>query len=199
MTNSGSLQRLATLFNILFGLIAAGILIGVFKNLLIIVALWFAGARLLSVGIAASVYLVLFVLSLSMRRRGFESWKAVAWALSPVIGLFGIVVTATFLFGICSRESLQCAMPGAPQILPSRGVAHYTSVEIETSRRAQKLADENQRLTVAVNKCLNEEFNVWKNKNPEADQKQSITKLLEISKECSERFPSPAVAQIDAP
>ncbi len=57
MTNSRSFQRLATLFNILFGLIAAGIVIGVFKNLLIIVGLWFAGAsRLLSAAIAASIY-----------------------------------------------------------------------------------------------------------------------------------------------
>jgi hypothetical protein len=199
MTNSRSFQRVVTLFNILFGLIAVGIVIGVFKYLLVIFALWFAGARLLSMAIAASVYLVIFVLSLIMRRRGFESWKAVAWALSPVIGLFGIAISATFLFGICSRDSLQCAMPVAPQILPSRGVAQYTPAEIETSRRAQTLADENQRRSVAVNKCANEKLNVWKTQNPEADQKQGLTKLLEISKECIERFPSAAVAQAEAP
>src|SRR5271167_2398268 len=122
MINSRTLQRVATLFNILFGLIAAGIVIGVFKNLLIIVALWLAGAsRLLSVAIAASIYVAIFVLSLVMRRRGFESWKAIAWALSPVIGLFGIVLSATYLFGICNWDSLRCSMPISPQVLPSGG------------------------------------------------------------------------------
>jgi hypothetical protein len=204
MTNSRSLQRLATLFNILFGLIAAGIVIGVFKNLLIIIGLWLAGAsRLLSVAIAASIYLVIFVLSLVMRRRGFESWKSVAWALAPVIGLFGIVLSATYLFGICNWDSPRCAMPVSPQILPSSGSAHYTSpqptsAEIDANSRAQAVADDNQRRTLAVNKCVNEKLNFWKTQNPDADQKQGLTKLLEISKECLQRFPSQAVTQADA-
>jgi hypothetical protein len=129
---SRSFKRVATLLNILFGLIAAGIVIGVFKYLLIIVALWFAGAsRLLSVAIAASIYLVIFVLSLVMRRRGFESWKAVAWALSPVIGLLGIVLSATFLLGICNFDSFHCAMPVSAQTLPSRGISNGAHIAIE--------------------------------------------------------------------
>jgi hypothetical protein len=205
ITTSRSFQRVATLLNILFGLIAAGIVIGVFKYLLIIVALWFAGAsRLLSVAIAASIYLVIFVLSLVMRRRGFESWKAVAWALSPVIGLFGIVLSATFLLGICNFDSLHCAMPVSAQTLPSRGISHYTppqppSSEIQANRRAQAMAEDNQRRALAVNKCVNEKVNVWKTQNPDANQQQGFTKLMEISKECREQFPSLVTAQADAP
>jgi hypothetical protein len=205
MINSRTLQRVATLFNILFGLIAAGIVIGVFKNLLIIVALWLAGAsRLLSVAIAASIYVAIFVLSLVMRRRGFESWKAIAWALSPVIGLFGIVLSATYLFGICNWDSLRCSMPISPQVLPSGGNAHYTSpqptsAEVDANTRAQAVADDNQRRTLAVNKCATEKVNIWKTQNPDANQQQGLTKLMEISKECRERFPSPVIAQAGAP
>jgi hypothetical protein len=205
VTNSRSFQRVATLFNILFGLIAAGIVIGVFKNLLIIVALWLAGAsRLLSVAIAASIYIAMFVLSLVMRRRGFESWKAIAWALSPVIGLFVIVLSATYLFGICDWDSLRCAMPMSPQVLPSGGNAHYTSpqptsAEIDANTRAQAVADDNQRRTLAVNKCATEKVNIWKTQNPDASQQQGLTKLMEISKECREQFPSPVIAQPGAP
>ncbi len=138
-----------------------------------------------------------------MRRRGFESWKAVAWALSPVIGLFGIVLSATYLFGICNWDSLRCAMPVSPQILPSSGSAHYTapqptSAEIDANTRAQAVADDNQRRTLAVNKCVNEKLNFWKTQNPDADQKQGLARLLEISKECLQRFPSVVVAQADA-
>lgn len=210
MDRPGSLQRVVTSLNILFALIAAGILVGVFKFLLIIVALWFMGAsRLLSVSIAVIGYLVIFAISFVICRRaksaGQVSGTTLAWALSPTAGLIGIAASATYLFGICSFNPFHCAAPISQQVAnPTREITHYTASQptpagLEQPRQAQAVADDNQRRTLAVNQCANDEMNAWSGQNPNASQQQRMPKLLDIVKECRARFPPLVSAQTDAP
>jgi hypothetical protein len=114
--NSRSLRRLVTTLNVLFGLIAVGIFVGVTKYLLFIVGLWAIGAtRISAVAIALAAYVLLFVLSLVMCLRskpaGRTSGKTVAWALSPLLGLLWIMVSTSYLFGICNFNPFRCIAP----------------------------------------------------------------------------------------
>jgi hypothetical protein len=210
MDRPGSWQRVVTSLNILFALIAAGILVGVFKFLLIIVALWFMGAsRLLSVSIAVIGYFVIFAVSFFICRRAksadLVSGTTVAWALSPTVGLIGIAVSATYLFGACSFNPFYCGAPISQRVAsPTREITHYTAsqptpADTEQSRQAQAVADDNQRRTLAVNQCASGEMNAWNGQNPSVSQQQRMPKLLAIVKECRARFPPLVSAQTDAP
>ena len=110
-------------------------------------------------------YFVIFPISLFICRRaksaGLVSGKTVAWALSPTVGLIGMAVSATYLFGVWP-----------------------TPAEIEQSRQAQAATDDNQRQALAVNQCANGEMNAWNGQNPNVSQQERIAKLLDIVKEC---------------
>ena len=124
MDNSPSRRRLVIVLNILFGLIAVGFLVAVTKYLLLIVGLWAMGAtRIFAVAIALAGYILIFVLSLVMCLRskpaGRTSGKTVAWALSPLLGLLWIIISTSYLLGICNFSPFRCVAPAFHTTAPA--------------------------------------------------------------------------------
>jgi hypothetical protein len=114
--NSPSRRGLVTTLNVVFGLITVGILVGVTKYLLVIVGLWAMGAtRISAVALALAGYVLIFVVSLVMCIRsisaGGASGKTVVWALSPLLGLLWIIVSTSYLLGICNFNPFRCVAP----------------------------------------------------------------------------------------
>src|ERR1700676_1466126 len=100
MDKPRSWRGIVIALNVVFGLIAAGILVGVTKFLLVIVGLWAMGAsRISAVAVALAGYVLIFGLSLVMSMRaksaGIASGRTVAWALSPLVGLMWIIVSTS--------------------------------------------------------------------------------------------------------
>jgi hypothetical protein len=116
MANLRSLQRIVIALNVVFGLVALGILVGVTKFLVVIVGLWAMGAtRISAVAIALAgyvlIFLVSFVVCMRSKSTGSTSGKTVAWALSPLLGLLWIIVSTSYLFGICNFSPFHCVAP----------------------------------------------------------------------------------------
>jgi hypothetical protein len=230
MDKPRSRRRLVIAINVGFGLIAVGILVGVTKYLLVLVGLWAMGAsRISAVAAALAGYEVIFVLSLVMcvRAKSDDSdfTKRVIWALAPLVGILWIIVSASYLFGICNFSPFKCVAPvfhwTTPSPIDSTDSAKQPAAVLAIPRRGDPMSngiDANgqpvktfsgsegeiaRNRIIDIHACVNKQLKAWFNDDdldhrPEAQRKRTF----ELSNACAAwldgKGPMPGIPNVNS-